>query len=80
MQIHGSKERASDKAKTAFLKQLEAKKGQEQQQIRNEVKYNLTGNVVRKRLEGGLKEQSKYIEELERVIKQDMERFPTVKV
>jgi hypothetical protein len=30
VQIHGSKVRASDKAKTAFLKQIETKKVQEQ--------------------------------------------------
>lgn len=50
--------------------------------IKNQVKYNLTGNVVRKRLEGDqqFKDYNHYVDELERVLRQDIEKFPVVKV
>ena len=44
----------------------------------SQFKYNVAGNLVRSRMKGerNLRDSAKYIEELERVLKQDSDKFP----
>ena len=44
----------------------------------SQFKYNVAGNLVRSRMKGerNLRDNAKYIEELERVLKQDSDKFP----
>ena len=69
-----------------MLNQLKERAAQEQNLLKNQVKYNLTGSVVMKNLQdrehGPLSKEAeaRYLEDLEKILRQDIDRFPTVNI
>lgn len=78
--VKSDKSKSAIQAKEQLRLDILKKAREARHQIKNQIKYSLTSNVVRKRMEGGFKDNHKYLEELERVLKQDIDKFPANKV